>query len=98
MSAEPAVTDVRMTGASVADQATGVIGFVRATIGGLIVDGITLRLTRAGALRLSFPEPTDRSGRRRAPVRPANATAHAAIEAEVLRALKKQGHLSGILP
>jgi hypothetical protein len=81
------VEAVRLTPASAADQAIGLLGFVRATIGGLVVDRIALRRSLTGALVLTFPDRADRTGRRHAVVRPADDAVRQALTREILGAL-----------
>jgi DNA-binding cell septation regulator SpoVG len=79
----PAVQDVRMITAKASDRAAGVVGFVTATIGELVVEGITIRRGLTGELRLGFPRHTDRYGRTHAVVRPADD----AVRRELTRAI-----------
>jgi DNA-binding cell septation regulator SpoVG len=74
----PAVQDVRMITAK-----ASVVGFVTATIGELVVEGITIRRGLTGELRLGFPRHTDRYGRTHAVVRPADD----AVRRELTRAI-----------
>ena len=62
-----AISSVRFAPASDADQRAGLLGFVTCTMGNLVLDGITVRRTRAGQLALSFPERRD--GTRAVPIR-----------------------------
>ena len=52
-----------------------------------LLDGITLRRTADGRFALSFPERTDRGGRRHAYIRPINDAARQQIERQVLKGL-----------
>lgn len=81
------VDAVRLTPASAADQAVGLLGFVRATVGGLVVDRIALRRSLTGALVLAFPDRADRMGRRHAVVRPADDDARRELTRAILAAL-----------
>ena len=85
------VEDIRMTPASAADQAVGLLGFVRATVNGLVVDGIALRRSLSGTLILSFPEHADRTGRRHAVVRPAGDAVRREVTRQILGALSLDG-------
>lgn len=67
-----------------AEERSGLIGYLRVASGSLVIDGVTLRRTAAGRFALSFPERTDRSGRRHAIVRPVDQAAREAIERELL--------------
>ena len=63
------------------------MGFLEFDYGDLHVDGIALRRTTAGRPALSFPERTDRTGRRHAIVRPIDDEARQRIEHVVFAAL-----------
>ena len=81
----PVVTAVRLTRARAEDQARGLLGWVSFVVdGALLLDCVTIRRTRRGALSLSFPKPVDARGKRRNPVRPLNQAARRAIEQQVL--------------
>ncbi len=54
----------------------------------LVLDGITLRLTQAGNLTLSFPERCDSNGRRHPFIRPLNDQVRREIERQVFEALR----------
>jgi DNA-binding cell septation regulator SpoVG len=80
------VTDVRLVAASCGRG--GLVGWVGFVLGGIVqVDGVTLRETAAGALRLSFPERRDGRGRRHPIVRPLGDAARREIERQVFAAL-----------
>ena len=67
---------------------TGMLGWLSLTLSGqLLLDGVALRRTQSGRLRLSFPRPKSPSGREREVVRPIDDAARDAIEDQVLRAL-----------
>ena len=57
------VTALRITPPSLHDAARGLIGYLRFCIGGIEVDGVTLRRTRHGNLELAFPARRDSQGR-----------------------------------
>ncbi len=79
------VTDVKFAPGADRDIERGLLGYLVVTLnGGLRLDGLTLRRTRAGKLVVSFP-------RRRGGVRPLDDTARRAIEAAVLGALEQKG-------
>lgn len=51
------VTDVVFTPARKAEVATGLLGYLRFTVGGAIaIDGVTARRTRNGRIAISFPK------------------------------------------
>ena len=52
-----------------------------------VLDGITLRLTQAGNLTLSFPERCDSNGRRHPYIRPLNDQARRDIERKFFEAI-----------
>jgi len=70
----------------------GLLGWVSFEFGGgLVVEGVGVRRTLEGRLRLSFPTRTDRSGRKRAVLRPASDEARREIERAVLDQLDLGG-------
>ena len=69
------------------DRATGLCGWISLQYGDLVLDGIALRETLEGRLRLAFPAKTDACGRKYPYIRPVDARARAAIEDAVLQAL-----------
>lgn len=79
------------TPASVDDTRTGLLGFVAARYGDLILDGIVVRRTTDGRFELSYPVRTDRRGLRHAVVRPLDDAAREEIERDVLRQLHERG-------
>jgi hypothetical protein len=79
------LTCIRFTTASPEDETHGLLGFVRFHLGGIAVDGVTLRRTREGRLTLSWPAP------RGFPlVRPLDDEARRTIERQVFAALDLQ--------
>jgi DNA-binding cell septation regulator SpoVG len=84
------IHDIRFTPGTDQDAERGLLAFVRMCYGPLIVDGVTLRRTRAGTLALSWPSRTDRSGARHALVRPLNDSAREELEAAVFAELRRQ--------
>ena len=78
--------NVRFVPGASPDRAQGLLGYLRFEIGGLVVDGVTLRRTREGELRLSFPERRDRRGGRHPVVRPVDARVRQEIEWAVVSA------------
>lgn len=74
------VTNVLFTSAP--DDA-GLLGYVSCRVGDLRLDGLALRRTRAGRLRVTFPCRRDRRGRSHPLVRPVGP----GVEAEILAAL-----------
>ena len=65
----------------------GLLGYLSVFYGALVLDGITLRMTADRRFVLSFPERTDRAGRRHAYIRPADDDARRVIEREILAQL-----------
>ena len=83
------ITSIGFTRASDRELRTGLVGYVTAVIGGvLLLDGITLRMTAARRPALSFPARTDRQGRKHAYIRPVDDDARRAIEAAIFEALE----------
>ena len=58
-----------LTPAPPADQRTGLLGYVRVEFDDHVLDGLTLRKTLEGQVRISFPARTDRHGNRHAYVK-----------------------------
>ena len=84
----PVVAHVRFVPATAEDDRAGLLGYVSCTLAGAVaLAGIALRRTAAGDLRLSFPESTDRAGRRHAYFRPLDDRTRQHLEREILKAL-----------
>jgi len=81
---------VKFTAASDAEAERGLLAYVKLEFGPLILDGVTLRRHADGRLGLTYPERTDRAGRRHPLVRPVDDVARREIEEEVLRELTRQ--------
>ena len=81
---------IRFIAASDADAERGLLAFVKLEFGPLILDGVTLRRHADGRLGLSWPERTDRAGRRHPLVRPVDDEARRELEGEVLAELARQ--------
>jgi hypothetical protein len=82
------VSDVRFVAASPAEVETGLSGWVRFVVNGILrVDGVAVRRTLNGRTAISFPAKRDKTGRMRKYVRPANAEVGREIEYQVLKAL-----------
>ena len=82
------VHDVQFTSASSADADTGLLGWVRFILNGIVrIDGVAVRRTLRGRMALAFPAKRDRAGRRRKFVRPINAEVGREIETQVLSKL-----------
>lgn len=84
---------VRFTPASPTSAAIGLLGFVELRYGGLQLDGIAVRWTRADELALSFPCRRDARGRKHPIVRPLGPREREEIERAVLAQL---GALEGL--
>jgi DNA-binding cell septation regulator SpoVG len=84
------ITAVRFTASSDAEAQRGLLAYVKLEFGPFIFDGITLRRHADGRLGLTYPERTDRAGRRHPLVRPVDDAARREIEEAVLRELTKQ--------
>ena len=82
------ITDVRLVRASASDARSGLLGFVSATVNGILgLDGITLRRTREGRLALSFPARRDRHGSEHPFIRPLDDAARQVVEREIFAQL-----------
>ena len=79
---------LRFSSASPAQAKRGLFGWLCLEIDhSRVLDGITLRLTQAGNLTLSFPERCDSNGRRHLYIRPLNDHARRDIERKVFEAI-----------
>ena len=81
------ITNIRIVPASSADQDHGLLAFASITINGLVIDGITVRRTLDDRVVLDFPKRTDRAGRQRSIVHPADDSVRAEITRAVLTAI-----------
>ncbi len=81
---------VRFVPASDADADRGLLAYLKIDFGPLVLDGVTLRRHADGRLGLSWPERTDRAGRRHPLVRPVNDEARELLEREVFKELGRQ--------
>jgi hypothetical protein len=81
------VSDVHMVDASPAEIRRGLLGYIKCTVGGLVLDGLTLRRSEAGHLYVAFPRPRDAQGREHVNVRPLNAWSQRDIEAQIFLAV-----------
>lgn len=66
---------------------SGLVGYLSLFVGDLVVDGVTLRITRDRRFALSWPARTDRSGRKHPTVRPIDDAVRRRIEREILAQL-----------
>jgi len=84
----PRVSILSFASAGAADRARGLLGWLCLDLDGLLLlDGVTLRRTRAGRLTLSFPARLDRAGQRHPFIRPLSDAARRAVEQQVFVAL-----------
>ena len=81
------ISEVRITPANVADQVSGLLAWVACRYGGVRLDGLMLRCSRAGTLYLAYPSKIDARGRRRPYVTPVSKAMKRTIEARVLAAI-----------
>ncbi len=89
------VERVTFTPATEHDRRSGLLGWVRVEIGGVVViDSVAVRRTRRGRIALSFHVSTTRAGRRRAIAHPIDRAAHVEIERQVVAELRRQGRLA----
>ena len=83
-----AVTDVVFTPVDSAAQRTGLLGYVRCRFAdALVLDGLTLRVTKSGLRTLSFPSRTDGQGRKHPLYRPIDDATRRLLESAVFEAL-----------
>lgn len=89
----PEVSDVRFAPAHGALVSTGLLGWARFTLDGMIrIDGVGVRATRRREIEIAFPERKDGRGRNHPIVSIADASARASISEQVLRALAQCEH------
>lgn len=81
---------IRFVPASDAEAERGLLAYLKIDFGPLVLDGVTLRRHADGRLGLSWPERTDRAGRRHPLVRPVDDAARRELESEVLAELARQ--------
>ena len=82
------VTEVRFVPAEPRDRQRGLLGYVSFLLDGRIrVDGVVLRRTRAGELRLAFPARRDNRGTEHPYLHPVDTATREALEAAVFEAL-----------
>jgi DNA-binding cell septation regulator SpoVG len=85
----PSVTNVVFTLADPAAQRSGLLGYIRCSLGNaLILDGITVRRTRTGRLALSFPARRDRAGIEHPIIRPTDDATRRQFEDAIFAALR----------
>jgi len=90
----PRVTSVSFTPSPSHDAADGLLGWARVELDGWFeVDGIVLRRTSRGELRVSFPSKVDGSGIRRYFARPLTDEARAAIQEQIINWLRRERRL-----
>ena len=85
------VSNLRFSPAPPADQATGLLGWLSFSIGRTLrLDGVALRRTLDGHLRLSYPGKKDGAGRVHHHVRPLDDEVRRSIERQVFIALGRE--------
>ena len=87
------VGNVRLLPAGPRDRARGLLGWLRFDLDGrLRVQGVALRKTRRGDLRLAYPARDDRWARRHFFLRPLDDRTRRAVERQVLASItRRQG-------
>jgi hypothetical protein len=91
---KPIISAVRFLPASPLDQQQGLLGWASAELAGVVrIDGLVVRRTLRGDVRVFPPERVDRGGRRHRVVDVIDSRLERAWEAEILVALKAQGVL-----
>jgi hypothetical protein len=82
------LTEIQYTFAPERDFERGLLGWVSCVVNGTIrLDGIAVRRTRRGRLRLSFPAKSSLTGSQFFYVRPLDAAAREHIEQQIFQAL-----------
>jgi DNA-binding cell septation regulator SpoVG len=88
---ELSVTRCRILLAPADQRARGLLGYASCHVAGVLaIDGISIRRSRAGALRVCFPRREGRAGRRHAIVRPLRSDVRSQIARAVLDAFAAQ--------
>ena len=85
------LTHVDLVPGSARDVACGLLGYVTFVVGGLRVDGVTLRRTLCGRLTLGYPTKRYAPESRYHVVRPVDDEARREVERQVLEALGLEG-------
>jgi hypothetical protein len=95
MTSPPQLDEVRFVHAPPQYRESGLYGWLTFEFNGSVVlDGVTLRRTADGRYCIGYPARRDGRGRDHHFVRPFDATARAAIEAQILSDLRRQGRLA----
>lgn len=82
------ISNIRYTQTSPEEQRTGLLGWIACTLNGnLHLDGIALRRTMDGELRLSFPARKDSMGTKHFYYHPLHEDARRAIECQIFQTL-----------
>jgi DNA-binding cell septation regulator SpoVG len=90
------VSSVRYQAADPAQTATGLLGFVSATLNGkLRIDGLALRRSLEGRLILSWPARRDANGQQHHFIRPLDGDARQEVERQIPSALPIERGLVG---
>ncbi|MBL8800451.1 MAG: hypothetical protein JNN27_00525 [Planctomycetes bacterium] len=90
----PLISSLRFLRASKLEQQRGLLGWVSAELAGVVrIDGLIVRRTLRGDVRVFPPERVDRRGRRHRVMDVVDPQLEQAWEAEILAALEAQGVL-----
>lgn len=82
------ISQLTFVAAAESDRSNGLLGYLSFVLGGTLrIDGVTVRRSAVGHIALSFPERTDRHGRRHAIVHPIDRDAQLRIERTILEML-----------
>ncbi len=87
------VSDVRFTPAGRLEARTGLLGYIRLHYADLLVDGLTLRRTATGELRLSWPARRSRHREAHPLIRPSSDERRRLLDRVILAELLEQGWL-----
>lgn len=83
--AHPTIRDVHLTLSTGIERRQGLLGYASFVLDDqIIVDGVTVRLTRDGRLFLAYPFRVGRNGRRKYAVRPVDDRARRELEHRIL--------------
>jgi DNA-binding cell septation regulator SpoVG len=89
----PKIQGVRFHPAQPADRLIGLYGWASCEVGDWFLGGLAVRRTQAGAVRVFFPERRDKNGNTHSVVHPLDRKIRAAIESQVIGALRKGAYI-----
>lgn len=91
MRSSSTVSSVHFLPAGRFERERGLLGWASIEIGDLHIDAIAVRRTFDGRITLSYPERTDRHGRRHPTARPRDSAAGVSLDRQVIEAIRAMG-------